>query len=86
MKKLITAFAAIARYVHRGWFFLIGGSCIVFGCSTMLLELFLSITFHTKMFSWSLYPVAVLSTMGLFWILAGIIPPLGNALRKRMFF
>ena len=83
---LVTAFAAIARYVHRGWFFLIGGSCIVFGCSAMLLELFLSITFHTKMFSWSLYPVAVLSTMGLFWILAGIIPPLGNALRKRMFF
>lgn len=83
---LVTAFAAIARYVHRGWFFLLGGSCIAFGCSSMLLELFLSITFHTKMFTWSLYPTAVLSTMGLFWILAGIIRPLGNALRKRMFF
>lgn len=82
---LATAIAAIARYVHRGWFFLLGGSCIALGCSTMLLELFLSITFHTRMFVWSLYPLATLSSMGLFWILAGIIRPLGNALRKRMF-
>lgn len=82
---LVGGTAALVRYVHRGWFFLLGGCCIAFGCSTMLLELFLSITFHTRMFRWSLYPTAVLSLVGLFWIAAGIIRPLGRALRKRLF-
>lgn len=82
---LVTGAYALAKYVRKGYFFQIGGACIVFGCSTMLLELFLSITFHTPMFRWSLYPVAVLSSVGLFWILAGIIRPLGNAIRKRVF-
>lgn len=82
---LVTGFAALLKYVRRGRFFLLGGGCIVFGCSTMLLELFISITFGTKMFAWSLYPVAILSTVGLFWILAGIIRPLGDAIRKKTF-
>lgn len=83
--SFITGFAALVKYLHRGRFFLLGGSCIVFGCSAMLLELFISITFGTNMFSWSLYPVAIFSTMGLFWILAGIIRPLGDAIRKKTF-
>lgn len=82
---LVTAAAALARYVHRGWFYLLGGGCMAFGASAIALELFLSITFHTRMFLWSLYPAAVLGTVGLFWILAGIIRPLGRAIRKRMF-
>ena len=51
----------------------------------MLVELFKCITFGGQMFRWSLYPVGVLSAMGLFWILAGLIPPLGNAVRRRIF-
>lgn len=82
---LVTGTAALAKYVRRGRFFLLGGGCIAFGCSTMLLEFFLHLTFGTKMFVWSLYPVALLSTVGLFWILAGIIRPLGDAIRKRAF-
>ena len=82
---LVTGFAAILKYVRRGRFFQLGGGCIVFGCSTMLLELFICITVGTKMFTWSLYPVALLSTMGLFWILAGLIRPLGDAIRKKTF-
>ena len=82
---LITGAAALLKYVRHGRFFLLGGMCIAFGCSSMLLELFISITFGTRMFVWSLYPVAVLSAIGLFWIAAGIIRPLGNAIRKRAF-
>ena len=82
---LVTGFAAIVKYVRRGRFFQLGGGCILFGCSAMLLELFISITFGTKMFTWSLCPVAILSTIGLFWILAGLIRPLGNAIRKKTF-
>ena len=82
---LVTGFAALIKYVRRGRFFLLGGGCIVFGCSAMLLELFICITVGTKMFTWSLYPVALLSTVGLFWILAGLIRPLGDAIRKKTF-
>ena len=82
---LVTGFAAVVKYVRRGRFFQLGGGCILFGCSAMLLELFISITFGTGMFVWSLYPVAILSTMGLFWILAGIIRPLGDTIRKKTF-
>lgn len=82
---LATAVAALARYVHKGRFFLIGGACIAYGGSAVLLELFLCITFGTRMFRWSLYPLAVLTTAGLFWILAGLIRPLGDAIRKRAF-
>lgn len=82
---LCTAVAAIGKYVRGGYFFQFGGACIAFGCSAMLLEFFLHITFHFPMFRWSLYPVAVLSAVGLFWILAGIIRPLGDVLRKRLF-
>lgn len=82
---LVTGFAAIVKYVRRGRFFQLGGGCVVFGCSAMLLELFISITFGTRMFTWSLYPMAILCTTGLFWILAGIIRPLGNAIRKKTF-
>lgn len=82
---LVTGSAAIVKYVRRGRFFQLGGICIAFGCSAMLLEFFICITFDKRMFVWSLYPVALLGSIGLFWILAGIIRPLGNAIRKRAF-
>lgn len=82
---LLLGTVALVKYVRRGWFYLLGGVCIAWGCSTMLLEFFEHITFGTRMFLWSLYPTAVFSAIGLFWILAGIIRPLGNALRKRIF-
>ena len=82
---LTTGVPALVRYVRRGYFLIFGGACIVYGCSAMLLELFQSITFGSPMFRWSLYPVAVLSAFGLFWVLAGLIPRLGDALRKRIF-
>lgn len=82
---LIIGVTALVKFMQKGWFFLSGGVCIVFGCSTMLLELFQHITFHTRMFLWSLYPTGVLSLLGVFWILCGIIRPLGDAIRKRTF-
>ena len=82
---LTTTVVALARYIRRGYFFIFGGACVAVGCSAMLVELFQCITFGGQMFRWSLYPVGVLSAMGLFWILAGLIPPLGNAVRRRIF-
>lgn len=82
---LVTAVVALTYYVRRGYFFIFGGACIAAGCSAMLVELFQCITFGGRMFRWSLYPVGALSALGLFWILAGIIRPLGDAVRKRFF-
>ena len=82
---LTTTVVALAHYLRRGYFFIFGGASIAVGCSAMLVELFQCITFGGEMFRWSLYPVGVLSSLGLLWILAGIIRPLGDAIRKRIF-
>lgn len=81
---IITLFS-LAKYVNKGWFYILGGACMILGWSTVLVELFEHITFHTRMFLWSLYPAIVLSVLGLFWILAGIIKPLGRMLTKKLF-
>ncbi len=82
---LVTGTVAVFKYIRYGRFFQLGGVCIAFGCSAMLVELFVCITFGTRMFVWSLYPVALLGAVGLFWLTAGIIRPLGNAIRKKAF-
>ena len=82
---LTTTVVALAHYLRRGYFFIFGGASIAVGCSAMLVELFQCITFGGEMFRWSPYPVGVLSSLGLLWILAGIIRPLGDAIRKRIF-
>ena len=82
---ILVTVTALAIYVRRGVFYLMAGSSFALAGSMMLVEFFGAITFERRMFVWSLYPVAILSTMGLFWILAGIIRPLGNAIRKKTF-
>lgn len=76
---------ALAIYVRRGVFYLMAGSSFALAGSMMLVEFFGAITFERRMFVWSLYPTAALGALGLFWLLAGIIKPLGNMLQKRMF-
>lgn len=56
-----------AHYLRRGYFFIFGGASIAVGCSAMLVELFQCVTFGGEMFRWSLYPVGVLSSLGLLW-------------------
>ncbi len=82
---LVTAVVALVRYVRRGYFFILGGALLGVGGYLMLLELFQCITFGGQMFRWCLYPTGACALLGLFFILAGVIRPLGNALRKRMF-
>lgn len=81
---IFTAFAVLFKFTN-GRLFLLGGGSIVIGCSTMLVEFLLHITFGLKMFTWSLYPASVMTIIGIFWIIAGIVKPLGNYLRKKFF-
>ncbi len=75
----------LIKYVSKGGFFISGGILILIGLSSMLVEFFQHLTFGTKMFVWSLYVVNSCAIFGVFLILAGIIKPLRNYLKKRFF-
>ena len=51
----------------------------------MLIEFFEALTFDTKMFLWSLYPVCAFSLIGLFLILCGLIPPWREYVERKLF-
>lgn len=83
---ITTASVALFRCGKRRRLLKTGCLVIVIGCSSMLVEMFESITFGTRMFTWSLYPTCVLSLVGLFLILSGVIPPWREYLERRFFF
>ncbi len=76
---------ALFRYVKRGTIFITGGLLVAMGGSCMLAELFEHLTFHTSMFTWSIYAAAVFGLFGGFLILAGVIRPLREHLERRFF-
>ena len=83
---LSTAVIALIRYVKGGKLFIFGGSIILGGIFSMLVELFQHITFFTPMFSWSVYSLSCCFVFGMFLILAGIIRPLREYLERKFFF
>ena len=82
---LTTASLALFRFGKRRRLLKTGILLVAIGCSAMLIELFASITFHTRMFAWSLYPVCAFSLIGLFLILCGLIPPWRAYLERKLF-
>ena len=82
---IATASVALFRHHRRGRLLKAGCLLVAIGCSTMLIELFQTITFHTPMFTWSLYSTSAFSLMGLFLILAGLIPPWRDYLERTFF-
>ena len=83
---ITTASVALFRCGKRRRLLKTGCLVIVIGCSSMLVEMFESITFGTEMFTWSLYQTCVLSLVGLFLILSGVIPPWREYLERKLFF
>ena len=76
---------ALYRHVKGGAFYITGGITILLGGFLILLELFQHVTFGTPMFSWSLYAAIPCVLLGLFFILAGIIRPLGRFIEQHFF-
>ncbi len=83
---ILTAAAVLLHHIKVKRFYIYGGTFIAFGGYSMLVELFLCITFGTRMFAWSIFTCAALFAIGLFLILAQCIRPLQNFLRKNFFF
>ena len=82
---IVTGSVALFRYVRHRRMLNTGILLVVIGCTAMLVELFQCITFHTKMFTWSLYCVCGFSVFGLFLILSALIRPWCDFLRRKLF-
>ena len=83
---LSTGLICLLKYVKRGRPYIFGGFLILLGGFTMLIEFFEHITFGTEMFQWSLFSLAGFGAVGLFLLIAGMIRPLRQALKKHFFF
>lgn len=82
---LLVAAVAVARHVRRGRLYIAAALILVTGGFCMLIELFEHITFGTQMFLWSLYCVSFCGLLGLFLLIAALIPPLRAYLERKFF-
>ena len=82
---LLVAAVAVARHVRRGRLDIAAALILVTGGFCMLIELFEHITFGTQMFLWSLYCVSFCGLLGLFLLIAALIPPLRAYLERKFF-
>ena len=81
-----TAMICLLKYVKGGKLFILGGFLLALGGFTVLVEFFEHLSFGTEMFRWSLYSLSGFGSVGLFLLIAGMIPPLRQGMRKRFFF
>ncbi len=81
-----TALVCLLKYLRGNRIFILGGFLVCLGLFTVLVEFFEHLSFGHPMFRWSLYPLAGFGLAGLFFLIAGAIPPLRRAIRKRFFF
>lgn len=83
---IVTAVVALRKYLKTGALFVYGGAFLAMGGFMMLLEFFLHITFDLPAVgTWSLYPLVVLSLLGLTLILIGSSKPLRESLERKFF-
>ena len=82
---ILLVIVALMRRVRRGRLRLTAVLIICVGLSCMLIELFEHITFGTQMFLWSLYCVSAFGAVGLFLLIASLIPPLRAFLERKFF-
>lgn len=80
---IFTAITALLHYLRRGRLYIIGGGLIGLGVFSVLLELFIWITFTPPQFLfWSLFPLIALGVLGMMLIIIGIVKPFKESLRR----
>lgn len=83
---IVTALAALLRYVKRGVLYTVGGFLIALGLWTVLLEFLIRYTFGiTSAFIWSSATLTVFSILGIMLIVIAVVKPLGDSLRRIFF-
>jgi len=84
---IVTAAVTLLRYLRGGRPFIFGGASILFGGLMFPIEVMIHYTFHRPaMLHWSYYPGAVFFLLGVFLLLVGIIRPLREHMRRKLFF
>ncbi len=83
---IVTAVVALLRYVRRGKLYIYGGAFMAFGCSMLLMEFLLGITFPALQFmGWSIYPMATFVLLGGFLIFLAICRPAREVMERKFF-
>jgi len=82
---LIVLGIVLFRFIRQGRLLMLSLFLILIGGSFLLIEFFQHITFGTPMFVWSLYCVCVFGALGLFLLIASMIPSLRAALMRKFF-
>ena len=86
---LIETVIVLLRYTvgqrsHRA-LFIFGGAAVAFGLFCLLAEFLIKVAFGVPMIWWSLYPLTILSLVGLMLIVTGACRPLRESLYKKLF-
>ncbi|MCF0136246.1 MAG: hypothetical protein HUJ69_07490, partial [Lachnospiraceae bacterium] len=80
-----TTIAALVKYVGKGKLYLISGVLYALSLTVILIEFLAHVTFGFPMFRWSLYAAAPTFLIGTFFLIAAIVKPLKNAMKKWFF-
>jgi len=84
---LLTAMVTLLRYVRGGRPFIFGGASMVFGSLMLPIEVLIHHAFRRPaVLHWSYYPCAAFFLLGIFLLLVGIIRPLREYMRRKLFF
>lgn len=80
---IVTAITTLVHYLRRGYLYIFGGGLIALGAWTMLIELFLHLTFELPgHVIWSPYPCATFVVCGIMLIIIAIVKPFRESLRR----
>lgn len=82
---LFTTVAALLRYIQKGRMFLISSVLFSISLICLLIEFLAHVTFGFPNFRWSLYAAFPTFLFGIFFLVAALVKPLKNAM-KRWFF
>ena len=83
---VLTAVAALLKYLRRGALYVLGGAGIALGVLMPLLEYLIHITFRRiPLLGWSLYPLIVLGLLGGMLIFLAIHNPARETMERKFF-
>ncbi len=83
---VVTAVVALARFVRKGYLYILGGALVALGLFMPLMGFLVNLTFFTPRFAfWSLYPLAGLVALGGMLIFLAICRPARQTMEQKFF-
>ena len=83
---IATTVVTLLYYLKKGKLYIWGGAFSITGGFIMLIEFFMSITFDTKFFGWSIYPLSVLILLGGLMFYLAINKSAREVMERKLFF